>query len=135
MNWRKKELSHFGNEIDWAFEAEAQNIYSEAIKYASKTHYGLNEEEISTIEKISVEEPSQEIQEWLIHRIGDKSRDLTIVFGRDEVCKVRKEFFVENWQDIFYPARDDVLILPEIGDWVLFYCHEDEFEFGRRKRA
>jgi hypothetical protein len=32
-------------------------------------------------------------------------------------------------------SRDDVLILANDDDWVLFYCHEDELEYGHRIRS
>ena len=44
-------------------------------------------------------------------------------------------FFVRNWQDLLMPSRDDAVILPEGRGVVLFYCHEDEFEFGEQLKA
>jgi hypothetical protein len=44
-------------------------------------------------------------------------------------------FFVRYWQDMLSPSRDDAVILPEDRGGVLFYCHEDEFEFGRQRNA
>jgi hypothetical protein len=33
------------------------------------------------------------------------------------------------------PAGDDAVILPEGRGVALFYCHEDEFEFGQQLKA
>jgi len=44
-------------------------------------------------------------------------------------------FFAENWQDLLCPSRDDAVILPDLGTGVLFYCHENTFEFGHRQTA
>ena len=56
---------------------------------------------------------------------------MLLVFGRDDVFRVPASLFLSNWQDIFHPSRDDVVIVPDSGGWALFYCHEDEFEFAR----
>jgi hypothetical protein len=41
--------------------------------------------------------------------------------------------FLAKWQDIFVPARDDAIVLHNLGAGVLFYCHEEELEYGHRK--
>ena len=43
--------------------------------------------------------------------------------------------FRQYWGDFCYPGSDDVIIVPEDDAWVLFYCHEDMFEFGMRKKT
>jgi hypothetical protein len=57
------------------------------------------------------------------------------VFGRKDVFRVPARVFLDNWQDMFCPSRDDAVILPAGGGWALFYCHEDEFEFARCGQA
>jgi hypothetical protein len=98
----------------------------------SKTHYGLNSDVFSFIERLNVEDQGLEAREWLLKRVGSAEERLLLVFGSDEICTVRALFFLDHWRELFCPSRDDVVILPCVGSWALFYCHEDVFEFSRR---
>jgi hypothetical protein len=59
----------------------------------------------------------------------------SVVFDRHQVGRMGGDFFVRNWEDLLMPSRDDTVILPEDRGVVLFYCHEDEFEFGQQLKA
>src|SRR5262249_43157280 len=112
-------------------EDETAAAYARASSYLSRTHYGLDTAKVRCVERLGVEDPGPEAREWLRRRIGEGGERLLAVFGSREGGAVRACFFLERWQDLFCPSRDDVVILPEEGAWVLFYCHEDEFEFGQ----
>jgi hypothetical protein len=133
LNWRRDELAHFGEQLAWLNEAEASSVYNHALQFTSKSHYGLDPATVVGIDKLDVKEPGPEASAWLSRRIG--GGPVLVVFGERQVCRMVGSFFVENWQDIFCPSRDDVVILAEMGEGVLFYCHEDEFEFGQRRTA
>jgi len=130
MTWRRNELAVFGPEVTWLADAEALKAFRWAWDCSSSTHYGLNAEVFPSIERLDVEEPGPEAREWLAKRVGGGDDCLLLVFDKDEVCVVRAAFFLDRWQDVLCPSRDDVVILPERGGWALFYCHEDEFEFA-----
>jgi len=42
--------------------------------------------------------------------------------------------FRDYWDDFCYPASDDLTITPADDSWLLFYFHEEMFEFGKRKQ-
>ena len=94
----------------------------------SRTRYGLDETTFAAVERLDVNEPVPDAQQWLAERVS--GGELLLVFGRDEVFRVPAALLPSNWRDMFCPSRDDVVIVPVGGDWVLFYCHEDEFEFS-----
>ena len=77
----------------------------------------------------------QRVEPDVFHRLDGEVAGVVVVFGRHQVCRRGGDFFVRNWQDLLSPSRDDAVILPEDRGVVLFYCHEDEFEFGRRLNA
>ena len=133
MNWRRDELEHFGDRLIWLSEVEAASVYNRALQFASKSHYGLDPATVADIERLDVDEPDPEANAWLSRRVGDGP--VLVVFGEHQVCRMAGHFFVENWQEFLCPSRDDAVILPEVGGGVLFYCHEDEFEFGQRRTA
>jgi hypothetical protein len=76
-----------------------------------------------------VNEPGPEARQWLAERVGDG--ELLLVFAKDEVFRMPASLFLDHWQDMLCPSRDDAVILPVGRGWALFYCHEDEFEFAR----
>jgi hypothetical protein len=133
LNWRRDELAHFGDRLAWLSEAEAASAYDRALQFTSKSHYGLDPATVTGIERLNVDEPGPEANAWLSRRIG--SGTVLVVFGKQQVCRMDNFFLVENWQDFLCPSRDDAVILPEAGRGVLFYCHEDEFEYGQRRTA
>jgi hypothetical protein len=130
MSWRRNELAAFRPEVTWLADADALTAFRRAWDCSSSTRYGLNDEAFPSIDHLDVSDPGPETREWLARRIGDGDDRLLLIFGKDEVCAVRAAFFLDCWQDVFCPSRDDAFILPEGGGWALFYCHEDEFEFA-----
>jgi hypothetical protein len=131
MSWRQKELEKYGHEVAWLAATDAAAAFASADSCSSKTRYGLNEATFSSVERLDVETEDAASREWLQRRVGTDAQ-LLLVFGQADVCSVRAGFFLEHWRDLFCPSRDDVVILPTTDhQWVLFYCHEDEFEFGK----
>jgi hypothetical protein len=131
MNWRRDGLAQFGDWLAWLGDVEAAGVYDRASRFVSKSHYGLDSSAVADIERLDVEAPGSEANAWLSRRIGGGS--VLVVFDSREVCRMDGSFFVENWQEFLYPSRDDAVILVEGTSGVLFYCHEDEFEFGQQR--
>jgi len=129
VGWWHTELAAFGPEVLPLNDVDALAAYRLSEHFSSRTRYGLNETVFQHIERLDVEEPNQNSRQWLAERLGED--ELLLTFAKDEVFQVPASFFLDHWQDMFCPSRDDVVILPIGGGWALFYCHEDEFEFAR----
>jgi hypothetical protein len=129
VGWRGTELAVFGPEVVPLDDPDAAAAYDRAMTLCSRTRYGLDETAFAVIERLDVEEPGPGAEQWLAERVG--AGDVLLVFGRDDVFRVPTPLLLGRWQDMFCPSRDDVVIVPARGGWVLFYCHEDEFEFAR----
>jgi hypothetical protein len=132
VGWRHSELSAFGPEVVPLDSPAALAAYTDAIGMCSRTRYGLDETAFDRIERLDVEGAESAARVWLAERVGDG--ELLLIFGRDEVFRVPAALFLGNWQDMYCPSRDDVVIVPVACGWALFYCHEDEFEFARCSR-
>jgi hypothetical protein len=126
MHWRVKELSAILPETNWLPGLEARVVYDRVSTFLSREHYGLNTALIQNRERVRVDAT---ITDWLSARIP-RECSLLLVFGSQETCRVSGSRFHDYWQDLFCPSRDDVVILSEHGDWILFYHHEDQFEFA-----
>lgn len=120
-------MACFGPDVVPLSDADALAAFRRAWDYSSPARYGLNETAFAAIERLDVD--GSDVRVWLAARIG--VGELLLVFGCDEVFRVSALIFLDRWQDMFCPSRDDVIVLPVAGKWALFYSHEDEFEFGR----
>lgn len=129
MGWRHLEMTAFGPDVAPLDRPDAAAVYDRAMRLCSRTRYGLDETVLPGIERLDVDEPGPDAQQWLSERV--KASELLLVFGRDEVFRTPAAVFLAGWQDMFCPSRDDVIIVPAGGGWALFYSHEDEFEFAR----
>src|SRR5262249_20941079 len=129
VGWQHPELAGFGPGVVSLTAADALAAWRRARDCLSRSRYGLNETVFASIDRLDVEKPGLEARQWLAERVG--SGQLVLVFAEDEAFRVPASLFLDNWQDMFCPSRDDVVILPVSGGWALFYCHEDEFEFAR----
>lgn len=41
------------------------------------------------------------------------------------------ETFVDNWDDFFYPSSDDLIVVNENWDWIIYIAHFESFQMGR----
>lgn len=128
MNIRRNQMAHFGGSIAWLDGVSAEAAYEQWIAYSSNDRYGLDDERVAAIEHADADD-DHVIEKWLKERC--EGNIVRVIFGRDAVFVASIDFFLKNWRDIFCPSRDDALIINEENKWIMFYCHEDEFEFGR----
>jgi hypothetical protein len=129
VSWRHREFAALGSEVVALSQADTLAVAHRAYACASTTRYGLDETIFTDIDRLDIDEPGPGMRQWLGERVGGGA--LLLVFAKDEVFQVSAQFFLDRWQDLCCPSRDDVVILPVGGGWALFYCHEDVFEFGR----
>jgi hypothetical protein len=133
MSWRRHDLSDFGDRIDWLSEPDAAGVYRLGMPFMSRERYGLDSVKVNGIEKLNVDEDGPGHSAWLASRLGRGDAILLVSYEPKEARRVRTAFFVEHWGNHFNPFSDDVIILQELGKWILYYCHEDEF--GYRPKA
>jgi len=127
----QNEYKELGLDARWLTEERAKNAYAHALQFSDNKRYGLNEQTTDKIERHIIE--SRSIADaWLKTRLRAEGT-LQVVYGPDDVCVVDAAAFLNCWQDVFVPARDDAIILHNIDKTVFFYCHEEELEVGTRR--
>ena len=131
MTFRQSEYLENKLSARWLDASRAKHAYDYALQFSAKHRYGLNEATVAGIEHIDM--TSYAVADaWLKDRVSAEGT-VQVVYGDDEVCILPAAEFIAKWQDIFLPARDDAIVLHNAGPGVLFYCHEEELEFGLRK--
>ena len=131
MNWRIAELAHFAADIDWLDAVAAAEAYELMRSFDSRTRLGLDSTKVKNIERLEFGDDVRAGTAWLQARLSS-SESLVVVFGNDDCFRCDAAFFVNNWQDIFLPARDDAMVYSESSNRILFVNHESEFETGQR---
>lgn len=130
-HWRVQELIHYSADIAWLNAEGARHAYDLAGLHDSKSHLGLDANTVSAIERLAFGNDSASATNWLRARVPG-NQQVVVVFGEDECFLCSSAFLVENWRDIFVPSRDDAMIYSNDTPFILFYCHENEFELGQR---
>ncbi len=130
MNYQKQEYLECGVTARWLELEKAKNAYEYALQYSSNQRYGLNEKTVSNITPYAIQN-DQAAKIWLKEQFPN-SGTVQIVHGREAVCVVDTEQFLDNWNHLFMPGRDDVLILHNTSDVIAFYYHEEILEIGQR---
>jgi hypothetical protein len=131
--FRRVELAQYGAAIVWLSPELSSAVYREALACCSQQRYGLAEDAFVDHATCDVGDSLEVGSSWLSERLDNGDDSVRLVFGESEVCEVSTSFFIKEWANILMPAQDDVVVLPAAGDWVLLNCHEEFWEFGRRK--
>lgn len=112
------EYKVLGLDARWLTEGRAKNAYAHALQFSSNKRYGLNEQTTDNIERHIIESRSV-ADAWLRARLRAEGT-LQIVYGPDHVCVIDAAAFLNCWQDVFVPSRDDAVILHNIDKTVFF---------------
>lgn len=128
--WRQHQFAHYALAIQWLPSSEAREMYAYASHFNNNERYGLDPDHIDAIERFVARGHEAEASAWLRERI-DSSDSVYVVYGRDDVAVMSADFLVSEWLNLLAPSRDDAILIDAAGWWVAFYCHEDEWEWGR----
>ena len=130
LSYRVTQIESLGLGIRWLTPDRSNNAFQFALPYIHPMRYGLNEDTVKDIQRLRISDRAS-AKRWLSdHLLAEGT--VQIVFDGDEVCVVDAARFIAHWDQIFVPSRDDAVVLHNLNDQVLFYCHEEELEFGRR---
>lgn len=72
---------------------------------------------------------------WLQARHGGMRDIVTVSWSPECALRTSWQIFTEHWSDFCYPMSDDVAVWPDSERWVLFYHHEEQFEFVQKLSA
>jgi hypothetical protein len=91
---------------------------------------GLDARQFRNVRQQSADISTSEGCKWLRTQAPDLSEQVIVSWDVEMALRAPWEFFTARWDDFCYPASDDVLVIPDTGNWVLRYHHEEIFYFG-----
>ncbi|WP_306639816.1 hypothetical protein [Sanyastnella coralliicola] len=130
LNWRWKE-SHSSTilatekaQIKPVSEKESERL-NEMIAYFE------NEDNLRTAfhqtgwfsAKCDSDEDSSNFRNKLRSILEAYNEDVIVTWNRSTTLKTSKEIFIKYWDDFCYPSSDDITVISEETNWVLFYRH------------
>lgn len=63
------------------------------------------------------------------------NENVIVTWNRTTTLKTTKEIFIKYWDDFCYPSSDDVTIISEETNWVMFYRHFEVAKIWTRKKT
>jgi hypothetical protein len=88
---------------------------------------------IDTFDNLREHDASQSAEDFLISLGIEDSCNIFLSWDSKTAIKTTWCIFKLYWDDFCYPASDDIYVTPDDDLWLLFYHHEEIFEFGIRK--
>ena len=61
------------------------------------------------------------------------NEEIIISWHRNITLKTTKEIFLKYWTDFLYPSSDDVTIISEKTNWIIFYRHFEVAKIWTKK--
>jgi len=131
MQWRMQELRHFEEEIKWLPAPQAKQAYSLAHRHYCRAQKSLNPANTTGNERLALSDDFELAKQWLLAKLPSCG-ELVVVFENGDCFTCSPQFFIENWEDIFLPTRDDATVFAELDPFIMFHCHENEIEVAQR---
>ncbi|AUC80733.1 hypothetical protein [Lacinutrix sp. Bg11-31] len=130
LGWRWKKthnpniLETEKNQILPVSDIESKRLYK-VIKYF-ETEGNLSEKHVQTDWLSAIQESEEKIERFRtqIESILEPwDESILINWHRNITLKTTKEIFLKYWTDFLYPSSDDVTIISEKTNWIIFYRH------------
>ena len=113
--------------------AEAARFHDVSRSFDTRT--GLDQMHFASVLVQSASISTSEGCSWLRSQASHLAEPVTVSWDRETALRTSWEFFTRHWDDFCYPSSDDVLVVPDSGDWALGYYHDESFYFGNRKQT
>lgn len=136
-------------DIKWRFD-DKQQVY-EKIKVLDKeidnliwdklkddifyTDYNVNESKFETFESIEFSDNYKLVTARLKELFKTNSTNVEVVltwFSSGHSFLTDLKTFTDNWDDFFYPSSDDLIVINENWDWIIYISHFESFQLGQK---
>lgn len=98
------------------------------------SNIGLLDSSFTVINRFETAADEEATGVWLRARFDDGIQEVIISWDERLAVLTDWSIFQIFWDDFCYPASDNVTIFPITVEWMLFYSHDEYFEFGRMNK-
>ncbi len=104
------------------------DLHEHARIFLNNFHLDINR--FKSIENLDTPHEYFLTREWLENKLPKESKEIIVSWDAETSVRVDREIFYEYWDDFCYEGSDDIVIIPINGEWLMYYFHEDQFQFG-----
>jgi len=112
-------------------EVEAKQLNQKSLDFLAGER--LSPEKFPTIACHSADVLLEVGRSWLRDQQSDLTAQVFISWQEDLAIRTTWDIFTAHWDAFCYPSSDDVAIWPDSEQWIVFYHHYEEFEFGSKR--
>lgn len=99
-----------------------------------------------TIEKFSINKDKFELFEEIffvdnydsvsskLKKMNNLKDKVILTYLSGESFYLDFDVFVDNWLDFYYPSSDDILIINEKRNWIIYLTHFESFQLGHGRK-
>ncbi|WP_456458292.1 hypothetical protein [Reichenbachiella sp.] len=133
-------------DIDWRFEdneevlkklkvvdKQTENFIWERLKADNFiADYALNKDKFEAFETIEFADNYDSVTNRLKELPNTNDKIVLIWFSGQHTLLTDWKTFADNWDDFFYPSSDDLVVISETWDWIIYIAHFESFQMGQR---
>ena len=112
-------------------EEVASKMYQHLMPFLK--NFQLDNHQFRDIAELNDVHKSDLTQGWLLKKVSNKKEKIAVLWDKENCVLVDSEVFCKYWDDFCYEGSDDVAVSPLSGEWLMYYFHGDQFQFGYRK--
>jgi len=133
--WRFEDKEEVLKKIK-VLDKETENLIWNKLKGDSIIpDYILNESKFETFESIEFRDNYDLVTDRLKELFKTSSINVKVVltwFSSGQSFLTDLKTFMDNWDDFFYPSSDDLVIIHENWNWVIYIAHFECFQLGQK---
>lgn len=93
--------------------------------------YTLNKKKFETFETIEFADNYDSVTNRLKELAQTNDNIVLTWFSAQHTLLTDWKTFTDNWDDFFYPSSDDLIVINETWDWMIYIAHFESFQLGR----
>ena len=137
-SWRWEDIEGFpGLPVLPLSGAAAQLLWDFSLKLTldKGSDYRPRSDLVEVVDQFSTEAASGVVSRWLEGRLPPCEHPLLVSWQPASAVQTTRDFFCCQWRAFCLPGRDDTLVVPLLGDWLIHYWHEEVLYFGVPKKV
>ncbi len=131
--------------IDWRFENQVEVLsrikcinkegkdllWDKLLRGNLLQDYSLNKEKFETFEEKEFCN-NYDLIATRLKEINNQTDKVILTWFTGETLFTDVKSFIDNWESFYYPSSDDLLVIHEKQDWIIYISHFEVFQFGQR---
>lgn len=117
-------------------DKEVENLIWDKLKSDNFVKdYSLNKDKFEVFEIIEFKDKYGLITKRLNELTKTNDKVILTWFSGQHTLLTDSKTFIENWDSFFYPSSDELIVINETWNWIIYIAHFESFQFGQIKQC